>query len=176
MSIATIPDRLNLAHYGPKRQHLNRRGDPIRFIWFGYSQNRHALFGAIAYLERLQCNGVDVALTVMDDKPGVSLGEFEFPIYQTMWRYDREVDIIASHDIAVLPDYPGPWGKVKSNNRHVTAWACNVPTVTGDDWGELWRLATLTDERAYEADVHYEMVKRQYSSHQSANEWKGLLK
>ncbi len=131
-----IPDRLELSHYDRQREH----GDvqPIRLIWFGLGANRITLAGAWANLARLVANGYDIQLTLFDDSPQKPLGfGDEVPIYYVPWKLHHEVDIISSHDIALLPPYPGPWGDMKSNNKMLTAFACGLPVTTGHDYDEL---------------------------------------
>ena len=128
--IHTIPDRIEEKAYPLKRQHHDV--DPVRFIWFGFSQNRPALYGALANLERLQANGHNISLTVFDDNPPNSWRlPVSFPVHYETWSLDKENEVIAGHDIALLPPYPGPWGSVKSDNKQLTAWACNLPVVNG---------------------------------------------
>ena len=42
------------------------------------------------------------------------------------WLLDKEVEVIASHDLAFLPSYPGMWGRLKSDNKKVHAGLCGL--------------------------------------------------
>ena len=164
-----IPDRLKLAHYNKQRQHADV--DPVRFIWFGSAQNRGALTAGFVTLSRLQADGFNVELTIMDDRPDLPLGYGpSCPVYFVRWQLDKEVEVIANHDIALLPPYPGEWGKVKSNNKVLAAWACGLPVETTHDYGPayemtfnpLWR--DIAEHRRKLEDVS-----------QSAADWEALL-
>jgi hypothetical protein len=171
--VVTIPDRLDLDHYPKKRTHLDTR--PVRLIWFGAGQNRIALFAALANLERLVSNGHEITLTICDDHP-----EQEWPVsdrvqmYYTRWNLERENEIIAGHDIALLPPYPGPWGRVKSNNKMLTAWACGLPTTDGQDYEYLEELVTMWELRMVVADAKLEEIN-DMDVRKSAREWENLL-
>lgn len=168
--VDVIPDRLKLSHFHKQRQHEDT--DPVRFIWFGYSMNRIALWGAVANLQRLKANGYNFTLTIMDDRPDAPVS-FDFPVRHVKWTLEQEVDILAAHDIALLPPYPGPWGKVKSDNKTKTAKMCGLPSISGCDYKEMEshmsierRIAggfiDMTDHLLYDVDY-------------SAFEWKVLL-
>lgn len=172
--VQVIPDRLELSHYARQRNHLH--ADPVRFIWFGAGQNRQAVAGGFAYLERLVKNGVNVTLTIMDDYPGESsIYDYSFPVYYVRWQLEFENSIIADHDIALLPPYPGPWGRVKSNNKHLTAWACGLPVTDGEKWEDLFTLAVSADARQIGAKLNYDLVKHSYDVRETANDYQSLL-
>lgn len=172
--ITVIPDRLEPSHFIKRREHA--RADPVRFVWFGISINRGALFGAAANLERLADNGHNIALSIMDERPDKQYHDIEgsFPVFYTKWRLDKEVEVIAGHDIALLPPYPGPWGEVKSNNKRLTAWACGLPVVDGFDYTEMERLVVSHSARRVYAESH-EDVFADYHVKDSAIEYEMLL-
>jgi hypothetical protein len=175
MKVDTIADRIELEHYPVMRKH--ERVDPVRFIWYGAGQNRFTLLGALANLERLVSNGINIELTVYDDRPDNILRVTDsFPVYHTKWELRNENKVIAAHDIAILPDYPGAWGKVKSNNKMLTAWACGVPVSSGELYEPLYHLASITQDRRDQAENGYKLLVDKYDVRQSAVEWKELLK
>lgn len=164
-----IPDRLKLSHFHTQRQHSDV--SPVRLIWFGVAANRVALWGARANLERLVANGHKIELTIFDDRPDVRFAFSDaFPIYHVLWSLDKEVEVLAAHDVALLPPYPGPWGEVKSNNKDLTAWACGIPEVTGLDYQKLVKYVTKPHFR-----MTVQGVAEHYSVEQSAIEWEALL-
>jgi len=166
-----IPDRLKLSHFHTQRQH--RDVSPVRLIWFGIAANRVALWGARANLERLVANGHKIELTIFDDRPDVRFHFSDaFPIYHVQWSLDKEVEVLAAHDIALLPPYPGPWGEVKSNNKALTASACGLPETTGFDYRHLRHLVCVMPERKYYRNPP---IKKEYLVDQSAAEWEALL-
>lgn len=164
--IITIPDRLDLAHFPIKHQHGD--GDTIRFIWYGVAVNRVSLHGALTNLARLTANGYQIELTLFDDRPDLQIGKFDFPVYHVRWDVDTENAVISAHDIALLPPYPGPWGKVKSDNKYRTALACGLPYTTGLSYKELEMLISDFKQRQYFVDSRsvdgYDVTK-------SAEEW-----
>lgn len=164
-----IPDRLNLGYFPIKRQ--PRPLQLVRFIWYGIAVNRVALHGALINLARLHANGRPIELTVMDEKPDVQLGRFDFPIYYTPWALDKENAVIAAHDIALLPPYPGEWGAVKSNNKSVTAWACGLSTIDGLNYNMLEAmLGHVQKGNEYVPDV-----AEKYDVALSAREWEAIV-
>lgn len=171
--VLNIRDRLDLEHYNLRHEHAHT--EPLRFIWYGASQNRFSLIGAVCNLERLAANGVQFELTIMDDKPGDVWNLEAFPVYHVPFSVEHEVRIIAQHDIAILPDYPGAWGRVKSNNRMLTAWACNVAATKADEYDELYQLATITSARVSNAGQGLANVIDLYDVRQTAAEWERQL-
>lgn len=171
----TIADRVDLEYYKRQRQHAEN-SKPLRLIWFGASQNRVSLFGALPTLERLKANGVDFVLTVLDDRPDAKISfQVSFPIIYTQWDLTAENEVLSSHDIAVLPPYPGEWGAVKSNNKHLSAWASGLAVWDGRDYDGLRRLVIFAEARAEQSEMMHTVVKHQYNVVQSAREWIGLI-
>ena len=170
--VKVILDRLEMSHFKEQRKH--RKVDPVRLVWFGLAVNRIALAGAWAVLERLTANGYNIELTVMDDQPGTLLSWGDgFPVYYNRWELQNEVNVIAAHDIAILPPYPGPWGEVKSNNKRVTAAACGLPVASGHDYDEL---RVLVDDHNHRIEKAFSQIDLTlYDVRQSAVEWEQLL-
>lgn len=168
-----IPDRLKLEHYPLKREHKDV--SPVRLIWFGLSVNRWAVLSALANLERLAANGYKIELTIMDDVPGPWRVTDAFPIYHVQWSLDHENEVIAAHDIALLPPYPGPWGIVKSNNRMLTAWACGLPFNNGLHYQSIERMVKSAECRTEMAGYGARELQREYLAEQSAREWEAIL-
>jgi len=167
-TILTIPDRINLDHFPIKRTH--QRAETIRFIWYGAGQNRFSLLGAFANLERLVANGVSLSLTIFDDRPHDNWqGVVSFPIYHAKWELDTENAIIAEHDIALLPPYPGAWGKVKSNNKRLTANACGLNVWLGETYQVGWNYCNFVEARRACS------ISRDYTIEKSISQWKELL-
>jgi len=166
-----IPDRLELEHFKLYRNH--ERQEIIRFIWYGVAVNRISLIGALPYLERLKIQtGLNISLTIFDDRPDKKLGATDIiPVYTVPWSLRHENEVIASHDIAILPKYPGPWGDVKSNNKDLTAYACGLPVVRGDNYDYMYEMVSRPTRRQIDANDGYLLVKRSYLSEQSAEDW-----
>lgn len=165
-----IPDRLDLSRFPQKRVHEDRT--PVRLIWYGAGQNRLTLFGALANLERLIANGHALTLTIYDDQPQHPWNMSDLlHIEYCRWQVEAENAVLAAHDIALLPPYPGPWGRVKSNNKILTAWACGLPVTTGEDYYDLERLIIDVNERR---DDYTRLLAGQ-DVRESAREWEMLL-
>lgn len=174
MECHMIPDRLELAHFPKRREHQAAR--PVRLIWYGVAVNRIALYAALANLERLVANGHSIELTIFDDRPDASFRMTNmFPIYQVQWRLEQENEIIASHDIALLPPYPGAWGEVKSNNKRLTAVACGLPVTTGTDYRDLEALVEDHEARGQMAAECAIDFDRLHLVAWSARDWERLL-
>jgi hypothetical protein len=171
-----IPDRLELSYYKSRGPHETPRGQPVRFVWFGMSQNRLTLFAALANLERLVANGVSIVLTLIDDAPQEVVYWSEmFPFIHARWTLDNENALICANDIALVPLYPGPWGKIKTNNRTLVAWACGLPAITGENYRELYEVATRATLRNEMVAAGQQELVQRYDVRQSAGEWMQLL-
>lgn len=168
-----IGDRLDIGHFPKTRQH--QRVQTVRLIWYGVAANRVSLHAAIPTLERLACNGQQFAVTIMDNEPNHPWRISErFDTYHLQWTLARENAVLSSHDIALLPPYPGKWGQIKSNNKTVTAWANGLPVTQGIEYYELEALMNWHTRREAgnngRATVH-----EHYDVAQSAAEWEALL-
>lgn len=170
----TISDRLDLSEYSQLREHKDVQ--PIRFIWFGAYQNRFSLYGALPILDRLTTSGYKIELTILDDVPddGATVTKV-FPIYYVRWMTETQASVIASHDIAILPPYPGVWGKVKSNNKMLTAWACGLPVTLGESYDEAEMLVQSAMARQQLGRSGRYEVEKNYNVKESAEEWDKLL-
>ena len=170
-----IRDRVLLSHFSRQVEH--RDTSPVRLIWFGAGQNRVALHAAAANLSRLRANGHAVTLTIFDDAPHVPVGylESDMPIHYVRWALHQENEVLAAHDIALLPPYPGPWGAVKSNNKTLTAWAAGLPVSSGLTYDTLEQLVKLAALRQGTADDGRLTVKHHYNVEQSAADWLALV-
>jgi len=172
--VHTIPDRLELSHYPERKTHDNC--GTCKFIWFGAAQNRFALFGGLAVLDRLAANGYNIALTIYDDNPQDHWKyKHEFPVYHGRWHLDQENLVIAGHDIALLPPYPGPWGKVKSHNKDLTAYACGLPSTDGQSYEQVEKLVIDAKHRWELSEKGYKRIQEDYTADKSAKEWEALL-
>lgn len=172
MACHVIPDRLELSHFDQQRKHEER--SPVRLIWFGLSVNRITLVGANANLSRLKANGHRVTLTVMDNQPELPIPYLDFPATRVMYSWENEVDVIAQHDIALLPPYPGPWGNCKSNNKMLSAWACGLPVADGMNYELLEMLVTDANERKNEG-ARGRAAVMDWGAEKSARDWEEYL-
>lgn len=169
-----IADRLDPKHYPLQAEHGVRK--TVKFIWFGMAVNRVGIAAAWANLARARANGYDISLTVMDDKPHAPLGfGDDLPVIHVAWSLENENRILAEHDVALCPPYPGAWGKVKSNNKKVTAWACGLPTEDGETYELMAELISNQQNRAFNGHVNREWFLRDFVADKSAAEWSELI-
>jgi len=170
----TIADRIKLSHFPKQREH--QEVDPVRFIWHGAAVNQISLLGAWSNLCRLKANGYNISLTEYSDNPNmhVRFGP-EVPVYTAVYNVEQENEVFASHDIALLPPYPGPWGEVKSNNKAVQSWASGLPVVDGFEYEEMEKMVVDVDWRKHKANIGLDKVNSEYSIKQSAAEWEDIL-
>jgi hypothetical protein len=172
--VYTIPDRMYLSHFVQRKEHT--KTETVRMIWYGVSVNRISLFAAFANLERLVANGHKIELTICDDRPDVPfIQEAAFKVNHDQWTLTHEVERLLEHDIALLPPYPGAWGKVKSNNKMLTAWAAGLPATSGIDYYAMADLVMSHERRQAAADDGYATVCADYRVEQSAAQWMELL-
>lgn len=160
-----IPDRLELSAFPIQHDH-SKQSQVTRFIWYGMAANRIGIYAAIDNLHRLRANGHNLSLTIFDDRPDIQLDLGHIPVYHSKWSLENENRVIAEHDIALTPPYPGAWGKVKSNNRTLTALACGIPAIPGDDYTEL------VNAVRYPSRV---IFPNGYCVEDSAKQWQQLL-
>lgn len=169
-----IPDRLDLKYFTAQREH--QLVSPVRLIWHGLAANRVGLPAAWVNLQRLRANGYEISLTVFDDRPDVPLGYGDdIAVYHVLWTPEHELEILVSHDIALVPPYPGPWGKVKSNNRLLTSWACGLPTTTGEHYGQLANLVGSPELRQAESSAGMAEVEANWTIDRSVAEWQEVI-
>lgn len=173
-SCHVIPDRLEPSYF--TRYRVHQQVAPVRFIWFGTMINRVALAPIWPNLIRLRAEGLDVELTLMDNRPELPL-QFgpEVPLYYTKWMHRQELDVLASHDIALLPPLPGPWGEIRGNAKALAAWACRLPVTNGRNYELLKHLVTDPEAREERGRAGQEEVARHWTSDRSAAQWETLL-
>ena len=169
--VTAIPDRVELSHFVPRPRYVP--GDPVKLIWYGLAVNRIALFAAVVNLIRWRVDGHDISLTIFDDAPDARFPDLDaiLPVTYERWTLDTEAETLAAHHIALLPPYPGPWGRVKSNNRTVTGLAAGLQVISGESYHALphaiREMEAGHDQRGFVAD--------RYNVEQSAREWMDLI-
>ena len=122
-----IPDCFDMEHYQDTEHEEYQEGDDIWLIWYGHQNNRFILLAHLSELTRLsRANDIPVRLTIMDGQKSNKWEENTFVIKQEQWHLEDEVQMTAAHHLAFLPSYPGLWGKLKSDNKHVHAGLCGL--------------------------------------------------
>ena len=159
-----IDDCMSLDHYIYTREHEDRK--PTRLIWFGLGPNIISLYGGLANLSRLAANGIEFELTLLTNQdPGITA---EFPVYYVPYDLSTEALILAEHDIAYLPPYPGPWGRVKSPNKRFTAFSAGLPVDDGSDYLHLLQACNDAEWRQRDATSNRKMIEDMYTSEHAA--------
>ena len=171
-----IDDHMNLDHYNVVREHASNDDAPVKLIWFGLALNRFTLLGALPYLSRAHTNGRNITLTIFDDQPTNHWEAIaDFTTMHVDFDPETEAEVLASHDIAILPKYPGPWGKCKSINKDLTAYAAGLPVLRGNNYLRLLRLIDDPSARQVLADGNRAMVEDRYQSKYHAEKLMNLL-
>lgn len=169
--MTVIPDRVELSHFDPPTRYVP--GEPVKLIWYGIAVNRIALFAAVVNLIRWRVDGHDISLTIFDDAPDRRFPDLDaiLPVTYERWTLDTEAETLAAHHIALLPPYPGPWGRVKSNNRTVTGLAAGLQVITGESYYDLPNAINAMEA----GHDRREYVAANYNVEQSARQWVDLI-
>ncbi|MEZ4643140.1 MAG: hypothetical protein R3E31_10490 [Chloroflexota bacterium] len=169
-----IPDRIEPTYFTHARTHAAVQ--PVRLIWFGTVLNRVTLTIAWPNLMRLVAEGHNIELTIMDDRPDLPLRfGHNVRVYHVRWTWKHDVEIMANHDIALLPPLPGPLERVHSPYKQLMAWACRLPVANGQDYEDLRQLVTSFYEREQRGTAGQQDVLKQWNVSKSAGEWLALL-
>ncbi len=171
----TIPDRMLPSFHPDCALHGDR--ERLTFVWYGATDNRIALTGALPLLKYLSFKH-PIELRIIDGAPQIKL-EMSDPerakVVHIPWSLETFHAQLTACDIALLPPYPGPWGALKSNNKHVTAWWAGLPVVSGFDLGELTALAENADRRQAVGQANRELAEAEYGIGKSIAQWLELV-
>lgn len=175
MRAEVIEDRLPFMPLAKTHEETN---EPV-LVWFGYFENRVPSFMSCALsLERLVQNDVSFKLLIIDDRPGIKL-----PVNSALgkrmlykkWDLDTFWGDLMSADVALLPNYPGLWGKLKSRNKHMTAMWAGLPISDGENYRDLLELMTDARLRETQALGCRYMAEDIYNIKESVSEWENLM-
>lgn len=170
MRVKCIPDRVDLEEHavseGIKNSWAADKAKTI--VWFGYSHNFHVVEKT---LDLLMKHGL--RLTVISDQNLRLMAGYEaLKIHNVKYNYETVHDIIARHDLALLPENPTFKGEFKSNNKDLTAMALGVPVVKLPE--DLERLMS-SEERKKASEQGLKEVKEKYDVRLSVQEYKDLI-
>jgi hypothetical protein len=168
-----IADRQDPEFHPTIKKHATSESPVL--LWFGRAENRVALRGTFAILEKLWAHGRRFTLNILDEKPENKMDWFSFPVLHRRWTLDRFHRDLLSADIALLPPYPGPIGLLKSDNKRATAMWAGLPVTDGFDY---LRLRDLVDSAAERRQVGLEgrrIAETQYDVRQSVKEWRQVI-
>lgn len=162
-----IPDRMLASTHPTLAQHEPR--DKTVITWFGSTGNRLALEGylpVLGYVAHLR----PLELRIIDSEPGVHMVVEDMPhlkVTHIPWKLETYHAQLTDCDIAYLPEYPGPWGAMKSNNREVTAMWTGLPFTDGMDMAELLYLIDHREERKVMAAGNRAAAETEYETGKS---------
>ena len=171
-----IADRMLASHHPTLAQHEEK--DKTVLVWFGSSSNRIGLEGyleLLGYVAHLK----PIELRIIDDAPQAQIrvsGMDHFTITHVPWTLETFHAQMTACDIAFIPQFPGPWGLMKSNNREVTAAWCGLPYVDGFDLGVMADLIDHPEKRREIAIVNRARVVETYETEQSVQELEALVR
>lgn len=147
-------------------------------IWFGYARNRMPCLAAASLtLERLLRNNFPFELCIVDEAPDYHLITDDLAEHTSYVRWQRDSfwDVLTSADIALLPEYPGLWGKMKSENKIITAWWAGLPVSDATDYRRLVSLMTDWQLREAIGRENRERAEKDYPIQTSVEEWQALV-
>lgn len=173
--VVTIPDRMLPSFHPTVAQHGER--ERVRLVWFGATQNRVTLTGALPLLSFIS-HRFPIELRIIDGAPQVKLDNVVDPertkVTHIPWALETFHANLIACDIALLPPYPGPWGLMKNNNRQVTAWWAGLPAISGFDLGELTHFVTSAEARAAAGRENRKLAEAEYGIGKSIAQWLDL--
>lgn len=149
-------------------------------VWFGLFPNRDVSIAAVYQtILRLYSNDHIFILKIIDDQPDIILPDAERHIRKfvtyTKWHLDTFEQELLEGDVALLPPFPGEWGKMKSWNKQLTAAWAGLPTCDGQNYTVLKQLLTDWEYRAERGRFARAWAEREGNVIQSVQQWKDLL-
>lgn len=149
-------------------------------VWFGMFPNRDvSIVTALQTFYRLNANDVTYTIKIIDDQPNVELPDADKHIRSlvtyTEWRLDTFERELLEGDVALLPPFPGEWGKMKSWNKQLTAAWAGLPTSDGQNYTVLKQLLTDFEYRQARGRFARAWAEREGNVLQSVQQWKDLL-
>ena len=168
-------------------QHRIKQHGPMavpRLVWYGYASNRAMnLNGVLFVLDRLLRNNVPFIFRVIDDgTPHTTKNPaLDACIEHVPWELATVEDLILECDIALVPPYPGLWGRVKETDHRrghkaATAAWLGLPVCDGEHYQYLKRLLIDWTFRAKEGQQQRQLASQDMEIHRSVVEWQALIK
>jgi len=148
----------------------------VKLVWFGSTENRVPCLNLIGEtFHRLIAEGVKFELLIIDGKPNVPYLPVPW-LHHVQWSKDSLHQILINCDVALLPQYPGPRGVMKSNNKKVTAYWAGLPIHEGIDYFTLKRLIENWRLRQKIGKKNREIAENDFEINKSVQQWKELVK
>ena len=168
--VLCIPDRVDLEEHKISKEVKDAWSTdlPKTAVWFGYSHNFYHIEKTLDVLRKH-----NLKLTVMSDKNLKIPDEYEsLELHNVKYDYNTAHEIIARHDIAILPTTEDLKGRFKSNNKSITAMALGVPVARLPE--DLERLMN-PKERKKASEQGLKEVKEKWDVKISVKEYKKLI-
>tara|TARA_Y100000310_G_C20698933_1_gene827873 strand:- start:3859 stop:4731 length:873 start_codon:yes stop_codon:yes gene_type:complete len=166
-----IPDRMPYID----EVKVHESTDVVRLAWFGMSENRSMCLHPVGVIfRRLLLHGLSFKLVIIDDEPDTKYVNEDWMEHRR-WSLARVNDDLLSCDIAFLPDYAGPRGNVKSDNKIALAGWLGLPCHNGMDYHSLSRLMVDDRFRAEEGKKARKYSEENFDINLSVKEWKALI-
>ena len=151
-----------------------------KLVWFGYSMNRGPSLGGIGLiLSRLMYERIPFRLRIIDDHPEIEPWQLDRlwsdKIECTKWEEASIHERLMECDIALLPPMPGPWAKMKSTNKQITAFWAGLPVHDGEDYYSLRDLLRHPTKRQAEGGKNRAVAEGSYDLRLSVKQWQELL-
>ena len=171
-----ILDRLP---YREGHREASRESIPI-VIWFGHSHNRlPSLIGMHILWGRLHENKFPFRMRILDDLPEMDQtfqhlpykGQFNFQRFN----WETEHQDLMEADIALLPPYPEPWGRMKQPTKWMTAAWAGLPITDGKSFDECRIFLSDEEARRKAGTNNRKIAERNFEINRSAAEWRKLL-
>lgn len=119
-----------------------RTHEPVEqptLVWFGSTGNRAPCLNPIGEtFHRLLAEDINFKLLIIDGEPNTQYINEPWCFHMPWTRGIHSW--LCNADIALLPDYPGPWGPMKSMNKQYTAHWAGLPVSKGIDYFRLKKL------------------------------------
>lgn len=150
-------------------------------VWFGHSTNRlpNLIGQTIVWKRLMEADNIPFKMRIIDDMPEMDQtfaflstnGRFEY----RRFHYATEHKDILDCDVALLPPYPNPWGRMKGRVKWMTAAWAGLPIVDGNDYTLLADLLKNPISRQTFGESNRFIAERDYEIGKSIQEWKELL-
>ena len=155
-----------------------------KLVWYGYASNRAMnLNGVLFVLERLLRNNVPFVFRVIDDGEMQTTKNLalDASMEHIPWDMATVEDRILECDVALIPPYPGLWGRVKESDHHrghkaATAAWLGLPVCDGENYQYIKRLLTDWMFRTKEGQEARKWASESMEVHQSVVEWQALIR
>ena len=162
-------------------QKIHAPTDVPAVVWFGMFGNREvSIVSTLQTFYRLNANDITYTLTIIDEEPETPLPgatkHVRSLVTYVKWDLATFEQELLKGDVALLPPFPGEWGKMKSWNKPMTAAWAGLPFTDGQSYNEMKRLLTDWEYRAEWGQRNRAWAERAGNVLQSVQQWKYLLR